>query len=76
MRLIDNSCIHLGGIDRKLISVFLFLIFHLIIHVLALPPRDRILYLTFPKEWKTDNIFQLFSSFGKLYLIIREFVLK
>ncbi|XP_060523091.1 poly(A)-specific ribonuclease PARN-like [Cylas formicarius] len=30
------------------------------------PSREHVFYLTFPKEWKTDNIAQLFSPFGSV----------
>ncbi|XP_018572032.1 poly(A)-specific ribonuclease PARN isoform X2 [Anoplophora glabripennis] len=30
--------------------------------------RDHVFYMTFPKEWKTGNITQLFSPFGKVYV--------
>lgn len=29
------------------------------------PKRDNVLYVTFPKEWKTSDLYQLFSAFGK-----------
>lgn len=29
------------------------------------PKRDHVLYVTFPKEWKTSDLYQLFSAFGK-----------
>lgn len=28
------------------------------------PKRDNVLYVTFPKEWKTSDLYQLFSAFG------------
>lgn len=31
------------------------------------PKRDHVLYVTFPKEWKTSDLYQLFSAFGKTY---------
>ncbi|XP_019761107.1 poly(A)-specific ribonuclease PARN isoform X1 [Dendroctonus ponderosae] len=30
--------------------------------------RDHVFYLTFPKEWTTNNIVQLFSPFGNVYV--------
>lgn len=30
------------------------------------PNRDHVLYVTFPKEWKTSDLYQLFSAFGKM----------
>ncbi|XP_060116788.1 poly(A)-specific ribonuclease PARN isoform X1 [Heteronotia binoei] len=30
------------------------------------PKRDHVLYVTFPKEWKTSNLYQLFSAFGNI----------
>ncbi|KAJ8986166.1 hypothetical protein NQ317_005640 [Molorchus minor] len=30
------------------------------------PNRDHVFYLTFPKEWKNNNIVQLFSPFGNV----------
>lgn len=48
--------------------------------LLANPSRDHVFHLTFPKEWKFNDISHLFSPFGKyiyiymysnpLYLII------
>ncbi|XP_066249816.1 poly(A)-specific ribonuclease PARN-like [Euwallacea similis] len=32
------------------------------------PSRDHVFYLTFPKEWTTNNIVQLFSPFGNVYV--------
>ena len=29
------------------------------------PKRDHVLHVTFPKEWKTSDLYQLFSAFGK-----------
>lgn len=29
------------------------------------PNRDHVLYVTFPKEWKTSDLYQLFSAFGE-----------
>lgn len=29
------------------------------------PKRDHVLYVTFPKEWKTSDLYQLFSAYGK-----------
>ena len=33
-----------------------------------LPPRDHIVYLSFPKSWKQNDIFQLFSPFGNVFI--------
>lgn len=30
------------------------------------PKRDHVLYVTFPKEWKTSDLYQLFSAFGNI----------
>ncbi|KAJ8923107.1 hypothetical protein NQ315_001660 [Exocentrus adspersus] len=30
--------------------------------------KDHVFYLTFPKEWKMNNIVQLFSPFGNVYV--------
>ncbi|XP_063055858.1 poly(A)-specific ribonuclease PARN [Engraulis encrasicolus] len=30
------------------------------------PSRDHVLYVTFPKEWKTSDLYQLFSAFGNI----------
>ncbi|KAJ8001413.1 hypothetical protein DPEC_G00169250 [Dallia pectoralis] len=30
------------------------------------PQRDHVLYVTFPKEWKTSDLYQLFSAFGNI----------
>uniref|UniRef100_A0A8C7HV87 Poly(A)-specific ribonuclease PARN n=1 Tax=Oncorhynchus kisutch TaxID=8019 RepID=A0A8C7HV87_ONCKI len=34
--------------------------------VLLWPKRDHVLYVTFPKEWKTSDLYQLFSAFGNI----------
>ncbi len=31
------------------------------------PKRDHVLYVTFPKEWKTSDLYQLFSAFGNTH---------
>ncbi|XP_040295573.1 poly(A)-specific ribonuclease PARN isoform X1 [Bufo bufo] len=31
-----------------------------------LPKRDNVLHVTFPKEWKASDLYQLFSAFGKI----------
>lgn len=39
------------------------------------PKRDHVLYVTFPKEWKTSDLYQLFSAFGnysKLWIFLRS----
>ncbi|XP_039632480.1 poly(A)-specific ribonuclease PARN [Polypterus senegalus] len=30
------------------------------------PKRDHVLYVTFPKEWKTSDLYQLFSAYGNI----------
>nr|XP_057924007.1 poly(A)-specific ribonuclease PARN [Doryrhamphus excisus] len=30
------------------------------------PKRDNVLFVTFPKEWKTSDLYQLFSAFGNI----------
>uniref|UniRef100_A0A8C2W9B8 Poly(A)-specific ribonuclease PARN n=1 Tax=Cyclopterus lumpus TaxID=8103 RepID=A0A8C2W9B8_CYCLU len=30
------------------------------------PKRDHVLFVTFPKEWKTSDLYQLFSAFGNI----------
>ncbi|XP_067317756.1 poly(A)-specific ribonuclease PARN-like [Anolis sagrei] len=30
------------------------------------PKRDHVLYVTFPKEWKTSDLYRLFSAFGNI----------
>ncbi|KAM9454570.1 poly(A)-specific ribonuclease PARN isoform 2-T2 [Clarias gariepinus] len=30
------------------------------------PKRDNVLYVTFPKEWKTSDLYQLFNAFGNI----------
>ncbi|RZB38999.1 poly(A)-specific ribonuclease PARN [Asbolus verrucosus] len=32
------------------------------------PPRDHVFYLTFPRDWKLNNIIELFSPFGSVYV--------
>ena len=32
-----------------------------------IPDRKHVFYITFPKEWKTNNIYSLFANFGGLY---------
>lgn len=36
------------------------------------PKRDHVLHVRFPKEWKTSDLYQLFSAFGR----ILQFVLQ
>ncbi|KAM9304729.1 poly(A)-specific ribonuclease PARN [Gastrophryne carolinensis] len=31
-----------------------------------LPKRDNVLHVSFPKEWKTSDLYQLFSAFGNI----------
>ncbi|XP_075035890.1 poly(A)-specific ribonuclease PARN isoform X2 [Mixophyes fleayi] len=31
-----------------------------------LPKRDNVLHVAFPKEWKTSDLYQLFSAFGNI----------
>ncbi|XP_073398983.1 poly(A)-specific ribonuclease PARN isoform X1 [Dendrobates tinctorius] len=31
-----------------------------------LPKRDNVLHVTFPKEWKSSDLYQLFNAFGKI----------
>lgn len=39
--------------------------------LLANPSRDHVFHLTFPKEWKFNDISHLFSPFGKyIYIYI------
>ncbi|ETE72116.1 Poly(A)-specific ribonuclease PARN, partial [Ophiophagus hannah] len=32
------------------------------------PKRDHVLYVSFPKEWKTSDLYQLFSAFGNIHV--------
>ncbi|XP_066130899.1 poly(A)-specific ribonuclease PARN [Saccopteryx bilineata] len=32
------------------------------------PNRDHVLHVTFPKEWKTSNLYQLFNAFGNIQI--------
>ncbi|XP_060028925.1 poly(A)-specific ribonuclease PARN isoform X2 [Erinaceus europaeus] len=32
------------------------------------PKRDHVLHVTFPKEWKTSDLYQLFSAFGNIQI--------
>ncbi|KAK5641654.1 hypothetical protein RI129_010201 [Pyrocoelia pectoralis] len=34
----------------------------------VVPSRDHIVYLSFPKSWKQNDIFQLFSPFGNIFV--------
>lgn len=36
------------------------------------PKRDHVLHVTFPKEWKTSDLYQLFSAFGKFITSTNE----
>lgn len=38
------------------------------------PKRDHVLHVTFPKEWKTSDLYQLFSAFGKSRISIDVFL--
>lgn len=33
-----------------------------------IPPRDHVLHITFPNDWKTSNLLQLFSPFSNIYI--------
>ncbi|KAH0506204.1 Poly(A)-specific ribonuclease PARN, partial [Microtus ochrogaster] len=35
---------------------------------LVQPKRDHVLHVTFPKEWKTSDLYQLFSAFGNIQI--------
>ncbi|XP_006818480.1 poly(A)-specific ribonuclease PARN-like [Saccoglossus kowalevskii] len=32
------------------------------------PSRDHVFHITFPKEWKASDLYQLFSPFGSIYI--------
>lgn len=32
------------------------------------PKRDHVLHVTFPKEWKTSDLYKLFSAFGNIQI--------
>lgn len=32
------------------------------------PKRDHVLHVTFPKEWKSSDLYQLFSAFGNIQI--------
>lgn len=34
----------------------------------VLPNRDHVFHVTFPKEWKAPDLYQLFSPFGNVYI--------
>lgn len=36
------------------------------------PSRDHVFHLSFPQEWKSTDISQLFAQFGKSYLLLYE----
>ncbi|GAB5583056.1 poly(A)-specific ribonuclease PARN isoform X1 [Prionailurus iriomotensis] len=36
--------------------------------LLVQPKRDHVLHVTFPKEWKTSDLYQLFSAFGNIQI--------
>lgn len=38
------------------------------IYFLAVPSRDHVFLLTFPKEWRYNEINQLFAPYGKFEL--------
>lgn len=33
--------------------------------ILVVPSRNHVFHVTFPKEWKTTDVSQLFSAYGK-----------
>lgn len=41
----------------------------------VLPSRDHVFHVTFPKEWKAPDLYQLFSPFGKLAVFAKFFFL-
>uniref|UniRef100_A0AAY4B722 Poly(A)-specific ribonuclease PARN n=1 Tax=Denticeps clupeoides TaxID=299321 RepID=A0AAY4B722_9TELE len=44
----------------------LVFIYYIYLNDLFSPKRDHVLYVTFPKEWKTSDLYQLFSAFGNI----------
>ncbi|XP_021092903.1 poly(A)-specific ribonuclease PARN isoform X4 [Heterocephalus glaber] len=36
--------------------------------LLVQPKRDHVLHVTFPKEWKSSDLYQLFSAFGNIQI--------
>uniref|UniRef100_A0A6Q2Y1H7 Poly(A)-specific ribonuclease PARN n=1 Tax=Esox lucius TaxID=8010 RepID=A0A6Q2Y1H7_ESOLU len=50
------------------LSMVAFPLFHSLLFPLppVQPKRDHVLYVTFPKEWKTSDLYQLFSAFGNI----------
>ncbi|MGH0165392.1 UNVERIFIED_CONTAM: hypothetical protein FKN15_059724 [Acipenser sinensis] len=74
MRVVDIPYLNLSGPDLMLdlLCFRLFLMRVVDIPYLNLsgpdlqPKRDHVLYVTFPKEWKTSDLYQLFSAFGNI----------
>lgn len=72
-----SNCDIFGGVGQKLLNPYvnkIFLMFLTDNQFLNVsgqdlnPSRDHVFYLTFPKEWTTSNIVQLFSPFGSVYV--------
>lgn len=67
MNLTDRDCklaIHVKSCPTVLLARCYYLQF--ISYTYSVDPaRDHVFYMTVPAEWKTSDIFQLFSVYGK-----------
>ncbi|KAB1263633.1 Poly-specific ribonuclease PARN [Camelus dromedarius] len=60
MRVMDIPYLNLEGPDSANLSSKICLVVQ--------PKRDHVLHVTFPKEWKTSDLYQLFSAFGNIQI--------
>ncbi|KAB0398315.1 hypothetical protein E2I00_016905, partial [Balaenoptera physalus] len=60
MRVMDIPYLNLEGPDSINLSSKICLVVQ--------PKRDHVLHVTFPKEWKTSDLYQLFSAFGNIQI--------
>lgn len=70
MRVLDYSFMNLKGDEREYTSYFLhtsriLLRINFCPGSTATPTRNHVFHITFPKQWKTSDIIQLFSPYGK-----------
>lgn len=87
LRVQDSPYINLMGKDRKYVVTLIYHYYSTEMSSLvsntcasftfpAVMPRDHVFFVTFPKEWKSYDLSQLFSPFGKLdlphYVIILQ----
>jgi hypothetical protein len=48
------------------VDILIYIYIYIYFFVSAIVSRDHVFFVSFPKEWKTYDLTQLFSPFGKL----------